>query len=75
MKKTKLPTASEFYDEYTKNKLVSEEEIMIEFGKLCAKVAVEKAANNSFDKNNHYIERSEEDKDSILNAFDLNEIK
>lgn len=99
MEKTKLPTAEEFIKKYEKTLYYNEvpdylkhvvtidqaKLALIEFGKLCAKRALEEAADKATphcmcggypecickEENKPLLAT----KDSILNAFDLNQIK
>lgn len=97
MEKTKLPTAEEWINNYISNdrKIPLNIDIVIshiEFGKLCAKRALEEALEKGrvefidtstderevFDYTDVLVDGNVDyriNKDSILNAFDLNEIK
>jgi hypothetical protein len=60
---------------------ISENDLMIEFAKLHVTAALKKASEESYVDNNHHqgdyfdSDNFEVNKDSILNAYDLNNIK
>ena len=70
-----LPTAEEFLSDI-KNIIYSQEEMMIEFAKLHVDAALKKAAQKAYYRDfSGYIRRSDENRDSILNAYPLTNIK
>lgn len=66
------PTAEEFYD---KSKHDSILDIMVEFAKLHVEQALKEASNEALTKNVKFSNDVEVDKDSILNAYPLDNIK
>ena len=62
-----LPRGIDWYKEF--------DEMMIGFAKYHVQKALEKAANSDIIIKNRYIHRTKEDKESILNAYPIENIK
>ena len=75
-----LPTAQEFLEYRTPkgidNVYPDYWEAMIDFAKLHVEAALKKAAKNAYYRDfSGYIRRSDENRDSILNAYPLTNVK
>lgn len=75
----KIPTAAEFYQNYIEennnDSHVDTEEMMIEFAKLHVEAALKIASEDAHTKDVPYTDDVEVDKETILKAYPLDNIK
>ena len=71
-----IPTAKELFDKMiSENDEVTSTEMMIEFAKMHVEAALKTAANEATTKFIKFTDDEEVDKDSILTAYPLTNIK